>query len=87
MSTTGALLEEAFLESDFDDIAQAKQARSQRAAQLQAQGFHCSEETCFRVHDGRAVFILRAQPSDSSPQQSIKQRTPLPKLQSKRDRA
>lgn len=64
-TSTQALLQEVFLESDWEDVAQARAARDQRANQLQAQGLICSFEDLFRATDGRRVFLLKAIPPQS----------------------
>lgn len=78
------VIQEIFLETDWDDINQARTARDQRAAQLQAQGLVCSYETLYRIHDGHRVFLLEAKPPESieSADHPPKRRigTPRPKL-------
>jgi hypothetical protein len=55
-----ALIQETFLETDWGDAAQARDARDKRAAQLRDQGMVCSCETLYRVNDGYRVFLVEA---------------------------
>lgn len=59
-------IQEIFLETDWDDADQARAARDQRAAQLQAEGHICSCTTLYRATDGRCVFVVEVQPPESS---------------------
>ena len=54
-----AAIQETFLETDWEDEAAARQARDERAAQLQAQGFICICENLYNIA-GYRVFVLRA---------------------------
>ncbi len=50
---------ETFLETGWDDEAEARQARDDRAAALTAQGLVCSCQDLWNVA-GRRVFLLEA---------------------------
>lgn len=52
-------VQEVFLETQFDDELAARQARDNRAAQLQAQGLLCTCEDLYTV-DGYRVFLVVA---------------------------
>lgn len=56
-----SLIQEVFLETDWDEVPQARAARDQRAAQLQAQGFVCACSTLQRATDGCQIFLVEAQ--------------------------
>lgn len=53
------VLQEAFLEIDWGGEEEAQQARDQRVAQLQEQGFICTYENLYNVY-GYRVFTLEA---------------------------
>jgi RES domain-containing protein len=55
------LIQEVFLETDWDEAAQALAARDERASQLEAEGMTCSCTTLYRITDGRRVFLVEAQ--------------------------
>jgi hypothetical protein len=81
-----SLIQEVFLETDWDEVSQARAARDERAAQLQAQGFTCSCSNLYRATDGRRVFLVEAEsPEDQqeSDRKSLRQksssRRPRPK--------
>ncbi|MBD2465731.1 hypothetical protein H6G89_32605 [Oscillatoria sp. FACHB-1407] len=52
-------IQEVFLEIEWGGEAEARQARDQRAAQLQEQGLVCSCENLYNVY-GYRVFTLEA---------------------------
>jgi hypothetical protein len=54
-------IQEVFLEKDWEDLREARSARDQRVAELQAQGFICNCETLQTVY-GQHVFVLQAMP-------------------------
>lgn len=54
-----SMTQEVFLETAWEDAEAARQARDDRAAQLQAQGLICTCETLATV-DGRLVFVVVA---------------------------
>ena len=60
-----SLIQEVFLEVDWDDATEARTARDERAAQLRAEGFTCTCATLYRATDGRQVFLVEAQPPDT----------------------
>ncbi|HEY9737387.1 MAG TPA: hypothetical protein V6D06_13935 [Trichocoleus sp.] len=55
-----AVIQETFVETDWEEPQQARSARDERAAQLQAQGWLCQCLTLYRITDGRRVFFLEA---------------------------
>lgn len=71
------MIQEVFLETDWDEAAQARAARDERAAQLEAEGMTCSCATLYRITDGRKVFLVEAQSPKSaeSERQSPRQRS------------
>ena len=60
------MIQEAFIESGWNNAEQALQARDQRAEQLQGQGFICRLTTLYRATDSYRVFWLEAQQPESS---------------------
>jgi hypothetical protein len=58
------VIQETFLETDWEDAAQARAARDQRVDELQAQGLVCTCETLYRITDGYQVFFLEARDPD-----------------------
>lgn len=54
------LIQETFVETDWEEPTEAREARDQRAAQLQAQGWLCNCTTLYRITDGRRVYLLEA---------------------------
>ncbi|PSN17590.1 hypothetical protein C7271_16930 [filamentous cyanobacterium CCP5] len=80
-----SLIQETFLETDWEEAEQAREARDQRAAQLEAQGLICSCSTLYRVNDGYRVFLVEAQtPEDEEesrkpPKKKSGSRRPKPK--------
>ncbi|NJO42161.1 MAG: hypothetical protein HC769_07935 [Cyanobacteria bacterium CRU_2_1] len=76
-------IQETFLELDWEDEAQARQARDVRAIQLQEQGYVCSFTNLYTV-SGYRVFLLEAtkeDPIEGSPAPKSKE---LPNLRPKR---
>jgi hypothetical protein len=74
------LIQEVFLELEWNDEAEAQQARDHRAAELQQQGYICVYENLFTVY-GHRVFLLKAsfpEPVDASP--VAKERSLVPRL-------
>jgi hypothetical protein len=57
--TVSKSIQEVFLELEWNDEAEARQARDQRAAELQQQGYLCVYENLFTVY-GHRVFLLKA---------------------------
>ncbi|MBD0334240.1 MAG: hypothetical protein ICV62_02015 [Cyanobacteria bacterium Co-bin13] len=78
------LIQETFVETDWEEPAEAREARDQRAAQLEAQGWLCQCSTLYRITDGRRVFFLEAREpeqidvSDVRPRKKITPRQPRP---------
>ncbi|HSM81765.1 MAG TPA: hypothetical protein VLS96_08765 [Nodosilinea sp.] len=60
-----SLVQEIFLETDWEDAEQAQAACHQRASELQAEGHTCTCLTLYRITDGRRVFLLEAQHPDT----------------------
>lgn len=77
-------IQETFVETDWEEAAQARAARDQRAAQLQAQGWLCKCSTLYRITDGHRVFFLEArepeqiEPLDQGPRKKAVPRQPKP---------
>lgn len=78
------LIQETFVETDWEEPTQAKEARDQRAAQLQAQGWLCECSTLYRITDGHRVFFLEAREpeqievADVRPRKKVVPRQPKP---------
>ncbi len=53
------VIQEVFLELEWNDEAEARNARDQRAQELQQQGYLCVYENLFTVY-GYRVFLLKA---------------------------
>lgn len=53
-------IQETFLELDWEDADEARQARDARAEELQAQGLVCVLENLYNAVDGRQVFMVIA---------------------------
>jgi hypothetical protein len=53
---------ETFLETDWEDEAEARQARDDRAAELTAQGFVCICQDLWNVADRRVFLVEATQP-------------------------
>lgn len=77
-----SLIQETFLETDWEEAEQARAARDQRAAQLEAQGLVCSCSTLYRVNDGYRVYLVEAQ----TPEAEEEARKPSKKSGSRRPR-
>ncbi|MGB3309921.1 MAG: hypothetical protein WBG32_05000 [Nodosilinea sp.] len=60
-----SLIQEIFLESDWEEVEQAQAACDERANQLRAEGHNCTCTTLYRINDGRRVFLLEAQHPDT----------------------
>lgn len=79
-----SMIEETFLEADWDDASAARTARDQRAAQLQELGFDCSCENLYTVF-GQRVFLLTADrpdppvPNQAQPSEKPRRSVPNPK--------
>ncbi|QYO62769.1 hypothetical protein [Leptolyngbya sp. 7M] len=87
MTTT---IQETFLELDWGDEEQARQARAARAAQLQEEGYMCTYQNLYTVY-GYRVFLLEAtklesieEPS-SIPQSSSSKTRDRPVLRQRRN--
>lgn len=48
----------SFPEIYFDTPEEARAARDEQAAQLEAKGIRCRRETLYRATDGRCVFVI-----------------------------
>ncbi|MBD1995019.1 hypothetical protein H6G00_00020 [Leptolyngbya sp. FACHB-541] len=53
-------IQETFLELDWEDADEARQARDARAEELQFQGLVCVLENLYNAVDGRQVFTVTA---------------------------
>ena len=74
------LIQEVFLETDWEEAAQARAARDERASQLQSEGLHCSCSTLYRITDGRCVFVVEAQtPEDQEAERQPSKRSSSPR--------
>lgn len=79
------MIQEVFLETDWDDVQQARAARDARASELQAEGLTCTCSNLFRATDGRCVFLVEAEPPEpmererTSSRPSSTSRRPRPK--------
>jgi hypothetical protein len=74
------LIQEVFLESDWEEASQARAARDERASQLQAEGLTCSCSTLYRITDGRKVFLVEAQtPEDEAAERQPSKRSSSPR--------
>ena len=74
------MIQEVFLETDWDEAAQARAARDERASQLQAKGLNCSCSTLYRITDGRQVFLVEAQtPEDEEAERQSSKRSSAPR--------
>lgn len=74
------MIQEVFLESDWEEAAQARAARDERATQLQAKGLNCSCITLYRITDGRKVFLVEAQtPEDEEAERQPSKRGSAPR--------
>lgn len=72
------MIQDVFLEIDWDYPEEAQAARDQRAAQLQAQGLSCRCLTLYRPNDGTRVFLVEAQEPEQievTERRSLKPRT------------
>jgi hypothetical protein len=56
-------IQETFLETDWENEEEARQARDLRAEQLQAQGLVCTCENLYNVL-GKRVFLLEAKEAE-----------------------
>ncbi len=55
-------IQEVFLETDWDDAAQARQKRDERIVELQSTGLVCVGQDLYNILNGRRVFALAASP-------------------------
>lgn len=78
------MIQEVFLESDWENPEQARATRDARAAQLQAQGLTCSCSTLYRATDGCRVFTLKAQTPET---QGVEHKPTKLKLSTRRSRS
>ncbi len=79
-----SVIQEIFLESEWQDEDEARTARDGRVEQLQAQGFVCTCENLFTVF-GQRVFLLTADRSEAiapveAPPQATAQQHLAPRL-------
>lgn len=83
-----SLIQEVFVETDWEETHQARAARDERAAQLQAQGLMCSCTTLQRVTDGHYVFLVEAQEPEAmeTEQKSTKGKPSRPKTKNRSSR-
>lgn len=70
------MIQETFLELDWEDEAQARQARDARATQLQDQGYVCTYENLYTVA-GYRVFLLQATQEEVVDTSLTKSKDPL----------
>ena len=56
------VLEEVFLESDFESSALARQRRDERLVELQGKGYECRAENLYTIHTGMRIFLVVAIP-------------------------
>jgi hypothetical protein len=56
------VIQETFVEWEWDDKSQAQQERDRRQAELRLQGYECSSTHLYRITDGQSVFLLVARP-------------------------
>lgn len=54
-----------FLEIDYETTEAARAARDEQAVQLEAQGVSCRRETLYRATDGRCVFVITMNETDT----------------------
>lgn len=54
-----------FLEIDYETPEAARTARDEQATQLEAQGISCRRETLYRATDGRCVFVITMNETDT----------------------
>jgi hypothetical protein len=64
MTALADTIEEVYLETNYGDEQEARQARDQRIEQLQAQGWICIAKTLYTVW-GKCVFYLEATSPDA----------------------
>lgn len=69
-------IQETFLETDWDDEEAARQARDDRADQLQAEGLICTRENLYNVA-GYRVFLVEAK--EAEPIESSRRSSPRPR--------
>ena len=55
-------IQEVFLETDWDDVAEARQKRDERILELQSTGLVCVAQDLYNILNGRRVFALIASP-------------------------
>ncbi|HEY9877125.1 MAG TPA: hypothetical protein V6D29_01655 [Leptolyngbyaceae cyanobacterium] len=77
------LIQETFIETDWEEPTEAKAARDQRAAQLQAQGWLCECSTLYRITDGHRVFLLEAREPEQIEVADVRPRKKVVPRQSK----
>ena len=70
-------IQEVFLETDWDDAAQARQKRDERILELQATGLVCVGTDLYNIVNGRRVFVLVG--SLPSPVEPIRDDTSKPR--------
>lgn len=58
-------IQEVFQESDWEELEQAQQARENRVAYWQAQGYLCSCETLYNAITGRRILLLEVSLPDA----------------------
>jgi len=75
-----ALIQEVFLETDWEEASSARAARDERASQLQTEGLNCSCSTLYLITDGRKVFLLEAlTPEDEEAERQPSKRSSSPR--------
>ena len=80
-------VQEVFLETQWDDETTARQARDDRAAQLQSQGYLTTCENLWTV-DGHRVFLVEAARMERiEPTRNEESASTRSKAESKGDRA
>jgi hypothetical protein len=65
------LIQETFLETDWEDEATARAERDARAEQLQAQGLVCTREDLDNVRGDRVFLLEAAEPEAIAPPRKI----------------
>jgi hypothetical protein len=81
------VIQETFIESEWEDELSARAARDKRVQQLQAQGYVCSCLTLYNVFDQQVLFLeaTLAEPVAPAPEaggggETEPSRRPLPRV-------
>jgi hypothetical protein len=77
-----ALIQETFLETDWDDEVAARNARNARATQLQEQGLVCTCEDLYNVMGYRVFLVVATEAEPIAP--TITKRDDRPTLRPQR---